>query len=118
MGIIIAAFQYVIAHHDAVALRGAVGLMGGISSLGGAALYAALTESMHKNLRGAGVGVIYASAVAVFGGTTQPIIAWLIHVSGNPLAPAWYMLGFSVIGLIASILLRESAPASLALQRA
>jgi MFS transporter, MHS family, citrate/tricarballylate:H+ symporter len=118
MMVIIPAFQFVIHHHDAVALLAAVGLMGGISSLGGAALYAALTESMHKNLRGAGVGLIYASAVAVFGGTTQPIIAWLTHLTGNPLAPAWYMLGFSFVGLIASVLLRESAPARLALQRA
>jgi MHS family citrate/tricarballylate:H+ symporter-like MFS transporter len=118
MLITIPAFQFAIHHHDTVALLGAVGLMGGIAALTGPALYAAITESMHKNLRGTGVGVIYATAVAVFGGTTQPIIAWLTHVTGDPLAPAWYMLGFSFVGLIASVLLRESAPARLALQRA
>jgi hypothetical protein len=65
---------------------------------------------MHKELRGAGVGLIYAAAVAVFGGTTQPMIAWLTHATKNPLAPAWYMLAFSFVGLIAALQLRESAP--------
>jgi len=114
MLVTIPAFQFMVRHHDAAALLGAIALMAGISALTGPALYAAITESMHKNLRGAGVGVVYAVTVAVFGGTTQPIIAWLTHITGNPLAPAWYMLGFSVIGLIASIFLRESAPARLA----
>jgi predicted MFS family arabinose efflux permease len=118
MAVTIPAFQFMVRHHDAAALLGAIAIMAGIGALTGPALYAAITESMHKNLRGAGVGVIYATAVAVFGGTTQPIIAWLTHVTGDPLAPAWYMLGFSVIGLIASILLHESAPARLAVQRA
>jgi hypothetical protein len=99
-----------IQHRDAGSLLAAVGLMALVGSLGGGALYAAITESMHKNLRGAGVGVIYAASVAVFGGTTQPVIAWLTHVTGDPLAPAWYMQAASVVGLIASILIYESAP--------
>ena len=54
-------------------------------------------------------GTIYATAVAVFGGTTQPIIAWLTHATGNPLSPAWYMMAFTVIGLVASFLMKETA---------
>jgi MFS family permease len=118
MLIMIPAFQFIIRRHDATALLYALGLISTIGSLGTAALYTALTESMHKNLRGAGVGMIYATAVAAFGGTTQPIIAWLTEVTGNPLAPAWYMLAFSFVGLFAAILLRESAPTRLALKAA
>ena len=110
MLLIIPAFQFIVWRHDAASLLSAVGLLALIGSLGGAALYTALTESMHKGLRGAGVGLIYAAAVAVFGGTTQPMIAWLTHATNNPLAPAWYMLAFSFVGLIAALMLRESAP--------
>ncbi len=116
MLVTIPAFQFIIRHHDGAALLGAVGLIAGIGTLGGGAAYAAITESMHKNLRGAGVGMIYASAVAVFGGTTQPIIAWLTQVTGNPLAPAWYMLGGLGIGLVAMLFIRESAPVRLAMK--
>jgi MFS family permease len=118
MLIMIPAFQFIVWRHDAVALLGALALISVIGSLGTAALYTALTESMHKNLRGAGVGMVYATAVALFGGTTQPIIAWLTHVTGNPLAPAWYMLAFSFVGLTAVLFIRESAPSRLALKAA
>jgi MFS family permease len=116
MVIMIPAFQFIVWRHDAAALLGALALVAVIGALGTAAMYTALTESMHKSLRGAGVGLIYATAVAVFGGTTQPIIAWLTHVTGNPLAPAWYMLAFSFVGLTAVLFIRESAPSRLALK--
>jgi len=53
---------------------------------------------------------IYAVAIATFGGTAQLVVSWLIHVSGNPLAPAWYLLLAGIVGLIAMSLMRETAP--------
>ena len=50
---------------------------------------------------------------AAFGGTTQLVITWLIHVTGNPIAPAWYLTGAAMIALIALMLLPESAPVRL-----
>jgi hypothetical protein len=79
------------------------------SALSTAAGLVAITESLGKKVRGLGMGGIYATAVAVFGGTTQPILAALIHYTGNPLAPAWYTIAFTIVGLIASIAMRESA---------
>lgn len=32
-----------------------------------------------------------APSIATFGGTTQYAVTWLIQVTGNPLAPAWYL---------------------------
>jgi predicted MFS family arabinose efflux permease len=118
MATLIPAFQFIVWRHDAAALLGVLALISVIGTLGTGALYTALTESMHRNLRGAGVGMVYATAVAVFGGTTQPVIAWLTEVTGNPLAPAWYMLAFMFVGLIAALLIRESAPSKLALKAA
>jgi MFS family permease len=73
------------------------------------AIYATLTEGLPKAIRGGVFATIYAVAIAVFGGTAQLIITWLIHVSGDPLAPAWYLLGAGIIGLGALIMLPETA---------
>ena len=61
-------------------------------------------------MRGIVLGGVISIGVAVFGGTTQLIIATLIQVTHNPLSPAWYAMGFTVVGLIASLLIRETAP--------
>jgi len=118
MASIIPGFQYIVRHHDGASLLGVLGLMTMVGALGSGAVYAGLTESMHRNVRGAGVGMVYACAVAVFGGTTQPTIAWLTEVTKNPLAPAWYMLAASAVGLIAVLFMRESAPSKLILRTA
>jgi hypothetical protein len=53
---------------------------------------------------------IYAAAIATFGGTAQLVVTWLLHVSGNPLAPAWYLLLAATVALVAMGLMRETAP--------
>ncbi len=103
------AFYLMVRNHDAPTLLGATAIMAFSSALSTAAGLVAITESLGKKVRGMGMGAIYATAVAVFGGTTQPILAALIHYTGNPLAPAWYTIAFTVIGLIAAIAMRESA---------
>jgi len=103
------AFALMVHNHDTVTLLGATAVMSGLSALTSASILVGITESFHKDVRGTGMGTVYATAVAVFGGTTQPIIASLIHVTGNPLAPAFYMMGATVVGLVASLLFKESA---------
>ena len=94
----------------AVTLLGGVFILSAVQILSGAAVYAAIAESVRKEVRGMVFGGVYAGSVAVFGGTTQPIIAWLIHVTGDPLAPMWYAVAFVAIGLVAALAMRESAP--------
>jgi hypothetical protein len=53
---------------------------------------------------------MYALSIAVFGGTTQLVLTWLIHVTGNPLAPAYYLFAALAAGTIAALLILESAP--------
>jgi MHS family citrate/tricarballylate:H+ symporter-like MFS transporter len=79
-----------------------------LSNLAGVPALVALTESLRKEIRGVGVGVVYATAVAVFGGTTQPIVAWLGEVTHNPLAIAWYLMGATAVALVASVLIVET----------
>jgi MHS family citrate/tricarballylate:H+ symporter-like MFS transporter len=56
------------------------------------------------------VATTYAVAVSVFGGSTQFLIIWLIGRTGDPLAPAWYWMGATVLGLTAASLMPETAP--------
>jgi len=79
-----------------------------IGNLSGVPALIILTESLRKDVRGVGVATIYATAVAVFGGTTQPIVAWLDHATGNPLAIAWYLMAGTLVALISSALMKET----------
>ena len=74
------------------------------------ALLTNIAESFPVSLRAGGVGFVYASAVAVFGGSAQYIVTWLIAVTGSPLAPAWYMMGAMVLAITGMLMLRETAP--------
>jgi MFS family permease len=93
-------------------LIGTIG-MGFVSSINAGAFYAAVVETLPKRIRGGTFATIYASAIALFGGTTQLVVTWLIQVTGSPLAPAWYLFGTAVIGQIAIMLILESAPVKL-----
>jgi MFS family permease len=74
-------------------------------SLGIGGAYAFLTEAFPKPVRASGLAILYALGVTVFGGTTQPVILWLIETLKDPLAPAWYQIAANVASTIAVILL-------------
>jgi MFS family permease len=107
------AYFLMVRNHDPATLLGATALLALISNLSSAPMIVAIAESLRKEIRGAGMGAIYATAVAVFGGTTQPAIEALIHLTGDRLAPAWYVMSFTAIALVASVMMRESAARSL-----
>ena len=85
-----------------------------VSGITAGAFYAALAESLPQSIRGSGFGITYSVAIAAFGGTTQLVVTWLIHVTGSPVAPAWYLTGAVAIGQIALMCMPESAPLKLA----
>ena len=81
-----------------------------LSGVAGGAFYAAVTETLPKRIRGGAFAMVYSFAIAIFGGTTQLIITWLIQVTGSSMAPAWYLFGATAVGLTARFLILESAP--------
>ncbi len=50
-----------------------------------------LCELFPPEVRSTGFGLLYAVGIALFGGTAQIVFTWLIHVSGDPTAPSWYL---------------------------
>lgn len=69
-----------------------------------------LTEGLPVRVRSGTLALVYAVAISVFGGSTQFVIAWLTEETGDPMAPAWYMLAALLIGTAAMMLMRESHP--------
>ncbi len=97
-------------NHDAPTLLIGTGVVSALGSLSTGAALIVLAEGLHKGLRSTGMGVVYALSVAIFGGATQPLIAWLIHVTHQPLAPAFYLMVTTAIGIAAMVLVRETHP--------
>jgi len=93
-----------------LALYGAALVMAPLLALGSSATMTFLAESLPPHIRSGGIGIIYAVAITVFGGSASFVVAWLTEVTGSPLAPAWYMCAALVPGLSAMVLVRESAP--------
>ena len=107
---ILPAFQ-VISHFRTMAtLVGATAVLSILLDLSVCPMITWLTESLPASIRSGGVAMVYAFAIATFGGTTQYTVTWLIRATGSPLAPAWYWTGAAIVGLSAMFAAHESAP--------
>ena len=101
------AFLMIAAFRGATTLLTVTAVLTAIGSLG-SVLLVVIPESMPKAVRSAGLSVAYSLAVTIFGGTAQPIVTWLIHATGDPVSPAWYLVVANVVGLIAVLMLPET----------
>jgi MFS family permease len=106
-------FAWVVAAPSEVTLIASMTLLGVLSALWVGAFLAALAEALPQTVRSTGFGTVYALAIAVFGGTTQLVVTWLIHATGSPLAPAWYLIAATAAGQVALMLFPETAPVCL-----
>ena len=83
-------------------------------TMGSAPAYALMPENFPRHVRAGYLASAYAVAVSVFGGTAQLVVAWLIKVTGNTMAPAWYMIVCVIISLCAVTMLEETGARDLA----
>ena len=104
------AFLWIVHSPGELSLLFGFGVLSLIGSLPFTAFYATFTEALPQSIRGGVFATIYAVAIASFGGTAQLVVTWLLHVTGNPLAPAWYLLLAAIVGLFAMSLMPETAP--------
>ena len=92
-------------------LYAATFLISALASLATTSNLVAITESLPRKTRAGSLALVYALAISVFGGGAQFFATWLIKVTGSPIAPAWYMTAAVGIGLVAMLMMKESAPA-------
>jgi MFS family permease len=108
--VVLPIYIWIVQSHSGIALVGGSVLLGFIGSLSSGAFYPAFAESLPKRIRGAAFAIAYASAIALFGGTTQLVLTLLIHITGNAYAPAGYLIVTGILGQIAIMMIAESAP--------
>ena len=105
---------YWLAHYPtAVAVYLVTFLMSALSSINAAAIIVGIPESLPRAVRSAGLSIVYALAVSIFGGSTNYVVNKLIAVSGDRLAPAYYLAAFSILGTVAAMLMPETKGRSL-----
>jgi len=107
-------FLLIVYQHSTSALLFGTAMLSILLNISAGAFYVGFTESLPKAVRGGIFATVYATSVAVFGGSTQPLIAWLIHVTGDPMAPSWYLLFATVLSVGAMMLMIESSPLHMA----
>jgi MFS family permease len=91
-------------------LYGAVAVMATLLALGLPPIVAQVSESLPVGMRSGGIGIIYAVATTVFGGSASFVVAWLTEITHSPLAPAVYMCIALALGLVGMFAMRETAP--------
>lgn len=110
---ILPAFWLLDRERSGAVLYGATIVLTVASTLSTGTVLVAVTESLPAHVRSGALAMVYALAISVFGGSTQFAVAWLTRLTGNALAPAWYMIGSVLVGLLAVSFLPESAPVRL-----
>lgn len=83
-------------------------IFGFIVSMSGAVAIVLSAEIFPVQVRAMLTALGYATAVAVFGGSTQPIIVSLVKYTDNPLSPAWYLILTGIISLCALLMVPET----------
>jgi MHS family citrate/tricarballylate:H+ symporter-like MFS transporter len=104
-------FLLIVKGHNASALLWGTAGLSILANLSSAAIYAALSEVLPREIRGRGFSIIYSTAITIFGGSTQSMLYFLIHTTKDPMMPAWYLTGFTALGVAGVLLIAETAPA-------
>ena len=65
-----------------------------------------MVRAFPPEVRFTGISFSYNVSYAIFGGLTPIVVTVLMGVS--PLAPAWYVLALSLMGLVLGVWLRQS----------
>ena len=83
-------------------------LLGVFFAMGSSPQYSLMCESFPRRIRATAISIAYTFGVTVFGGSSQAVVTWLTQVSGNNLAPAWYMSACLCVSVFALIKLKET----------
>jgi MFS family permease len=98
-------FMAMVAWKTPMALYACSAIMGTLLALGTPSVMLVLSERLPPSIRSGGIGIVYALAISIFGGSAQFMVKWLIGVLHSPLAPAWYMSGALLAGIAARLML-------------
>ncbi|MCP1560093.1 UNVERIFIED_ORG: MFS family permease [Methylobacterium sp. SuP10 SLI 274] len=101
-------FLWMLGSPSAYSVYAVTFLLSALSSVNAAAIIVAIPEALPRAVRSAGLSIVYALSVSIFGGSTNYVVNWLIAATGDRMAPAYYLAAFSLVGTVAALLLPET----------
>jgi MFS family permease len=104
------AFHMMATLRSGEALLGATALLSALGAFGSVPCIVAITEALPRRVRSGALAIVYAFAISIFGGSAQFVVKKLIDLTGDPLAPGWYLTAALLVGLAAMIAMPETAP--------
>ena len=102
------AFLIITGHGTAEILLLMIAILSLLQAMSGAAALVGLAECFPEAVRTAGLSIVFATGVAIFGGTAQFVVTWILDVTADPMALAWYLIATNSITTVALLKLRPS----------
>lgn len=106
------AFMLLTARPGLPTLLGVSAVLAFLTAANGSGILTTICELFPPHRRAVALAIVYSAGVALFGGTTQFLVAWMGRQPGSELAPAWYVAAVSAVALIATVFLPETASAA------
>lgn len=100
---------FVFAVHNAFSAIIAQLLLGQITAIYLSNLLCTLTESLPTSVRVSGMALGYNLASILAGGSAPYIATWLVQITGNPAAPAFFLMAATGIAFFTSVFMVETA---------
>jgi MHS family citrate/tricarballylate:H+ symporter-like MFS transporter len=101
------AFAVLSITHSAVVLYAVAAVLAVLVGLWITPALLLVSEALPASRRASGLSLLYAIAISVFGGSTQPMVAGIQAMTHNVLAPAWYMTAAIAVALVATFFLQD-----------
>ena len=101
------AFGLLNQYRTATALLAVTTVLTTFHILGSSPAVLLFVQALPARVRAGAIGIVYALAIAIFGGSTQLLETLLIRWTGNPVAPAWYMMAAVIVALTGALLIPE-----------
>jgi MHS family proline/betaine transporter-like MFS transporter len=92
-------------------LAAAIGAHAGLAAIEAVFVSASLAagaELFATRVRSSGYAIGYNVSVALFGGTAPYVATWLTKETGNPVAPAYYVIVAALVSLATVLTMRET----------
>jgi MFS transporter, MHS family, citrate/tricarballylate:H+ symporter len=102
-------FYVLDAERSSTALLGATGLLTLLHIFGSSAAILLFMQALPARVRAGALSLVYALAIAIFGGTTQLMEKLLIRWTGNSVAPGWCMVAAVAAGLVGALMIEQPA---------
>ncbi len=102
------AFMLLLDHTNLTTLALTTLVLASLTAMSGAPSIVTIPELFPSHVRALGLSVVYAVGVAIFGGSAQFVVTWLIEATKNPASPALYVIATSLITIIGVLLIPET----------